>query len=90
SVPADTLRVNSALMMQAMLAQSDRLALMSPRQVEREIAAGLLVQLPLAVQHAPRRIGLIRRGDFLPTAAAQLVLDTLAEVAGRIDAQFRP
>lgn len=87
ALPADSLRVNSAWMTQTILAQSERLALMSPRHVEREIAAGLLVLLPLKVQHEPRRIGLIRRHDFLPTPAVQLVLDTLNRVANRIGAQ---
>ena len=63
-------RANSALMMQAMLQDSDRLALMSPRQVAREIAVGLLVELPLPVQHAPRQIGAMWRSGYLPTPAA--------------------
>jgi LysR family transcriptional regulator of gallate degradation len=86
-LPVDALRVNSALMMQAMLAQSDRLALMSPRQVRREMDAGLLVRLNLSVHHAPRAIGLVRRADYLPTPAAQTLLDQLTRVAGRIAAE---
>ncbi len=80
-VPADALRVNSALMMQALLAQGDRLALMSPRQVQRELAAGLLVQLPVTVRHQPRMIGIIRRAGHWPTSAAQTLLDALRAVA---------
>ncbi len=68
--PAGQVRANSALMMQAMLQDSDRLALMSPRQVAREMAAGLLVELPLPVQHAPRQIGAMWRTSYLPTPAA--------------------
>ncbi|MDD2925407.1 LysR family transcriptional regulator [Rhodoferax sp.] len=68
--PAQQVRVNSALMMQAMLCNSDRLALMSPRQVAREVAAGLLIELPLPVQHASRQIGVMWRSDYLPTPAA--------------------
>lgn len=80
-IPADPLRVNSALMMQALLAQSDRLALMSPRQVQAEIRAGLLVQLGVPVRHEPRMIGLVRRAGYLPTPAAQSLLDALRSVA---------
>lgn len=80
-IPADPLRVNSALMMQALLAQSDRVALMSPRQVHAEISAGLLVQLPVPVLHEPRMIGLVRRAGYLPTPAAQSLLDALRSVA---------
>jgi LysR family transcriptional regulator of gallate degradation len=68
------LRVNSAVMMQALLHDSDRLALMSPRQLEREVRAGLLVQLPLPVRPL-RTIGTIARADYLPTPAAAHLLE---------------
>jgi len=83
-IPADALRVNSALMMQALLARSDRLALMSPRHLQDEIRAGLLVELPVPVRHEPRMIGLVRRSDHLPTPAAQALLDALRRVARQI------
>jgi LysR family transcriptional regulator of gallate degradation len=88
-IPADPLRVNSALMMQALLAQGDRLALMSPRQIERELKAGLLVELSVPVRHAPRMIGVIRRVDYVPTPAAQSLFDALRSVAREI-AEDRP
>lgn len=81
-LPVDPVRTNSALMMQALLANSDRLALMSPRQVAHELAAGLLVLLPLPVQHARRRIGVMQRADYLPTPAATELLQAL-HVVGR-------
>ncbi len=74
-LPTSHLRVNSALMMQALLAQTDRLALMSPRQVRREIEAGLLRELPVQVQHAPRPIGMVLRADYLPPPGAGLLLE---------------
>lgn len=80
-LPADTLRVNSALMMQALLAHSDRLALMSARHVRREIDAGLLVVLDVPVRHAPRTIGMVHRCGYLPTPAAQYLFDALRSVA---------
>jgi LysR family transcriptional regulator, regulator for genes of the gallate degradation pathway len=79
--PADQLRANSALMTQALLADSERLALMSPRQVSREIAAGQLAELPLRVQHADRHIGVLWRTDYLPTPAATQLLDAIRQVA---------
>jgi LysR family transcriptional regulator of gallate degradation len=79
--PTDQLRANSALMTQALLADSDRLALMSPRQVERELASGQLALVPLNVQHATRRIGVLWRKDSLPTPAAAKLLDALRNVA---------
>lgn len=83
--PAGQVRANSALMMQAMLQDSDRLALMSPRQVAREIAAGLLVELPLPVQHAQRQIGAMWRTGYLPTPAVaqwQGILRQVGEALG--------
>ena len=82
--PPSPLRVNSALMMQSLLAQSDRLALMSPRHIQREIDAGLLVVLDVPVQHAPRAIGLLTRTDYLPTPGAQVLLDALRTSGRRI------
>ena len=84
-MPPSPLRVNSALMMQALLGQSDRLAMMATRQIRREIDAGLLVALPVSVQHEPRRIGVMQRTDLLPTPALRSLLDALAEVAEKID-----
>lgn len=83
-VPDNPLRVNSALMMQALLARSDRLAMMSLRQVQRDIRAGLLTRIPVEVRHEPRTIGVIRRADHLPTPAAQRLLDALRAVAADI------
>ncbi|PQA77351.1 LysR family transcriptional regulator [Rhodoferax sp. TS-BS-61-7] len=83
--PAGQVRANSALMMQAMLQDSDRLALMSPRQVAREMAAGLLVELPLPVQHAPRQIGAMWRTSYLPTPAAAQWQGILRQVGLALD-----
>lgn len=80
ALPAAALRVNSALMMHALLAESDRLALMSPRQVRREVQAGLLAVLPVPVEHRPRPIGLLLRADYLPPPGARLMLQTLREL----------
>lgn len=84
--PAGQVRANSALMMQAMLQDSDRLALMSPRQVAREIAAGLLVELPLPVQHAQRQIGAMWRTGYLPTPAAAQWQGILRQVGAALGA----
>lgn len=82
-VPAAGLRVNSALMMEALVTGGDRLAMMSSRQVARQAGAGLLAVLPVPLQHAPRRIGLTTRRDWLPApAAASLVAAMRAACAG--------
>lgn len=81
SLPAIELRVNSALMMQSLLMQSDRLAMMSPRQIQSEIQAGLLMVLPLAVPDAVRTIGLIRRSGILLTPGMSALLEACRQVA---------
>ena len=81
AMPVSQLRVNSALMMQSLLLQSDRLAMMSPRQIQREIEARQMVVLPLSVPHAERSIGLVRRADLLFTPAMQQLLTACHEVA---------
>lgn len=86
-LPASTLRVNSALMMQTLLAETDRLALMSPRQIRREIGAGLLVELPVPVSHPPRPIGMVLRADYLPPPGAQRLLMHLREQGALLAAQ---
>ncbi|MEK7345555.1 MAG: LysR family transcriptional regulator [Pseudomonadota bacterium] len=80
-LPDVPLRVNSSLMMQSLLLQSDRLAMMSPRQIQSEIQAGLLVVLPLAVPEAVRTIGLIRRSGMLLTPGMQAVLQACRQAA---------
>ncbi|WP_342618076.1 LysR family transcriptional regulator [Rhodoferax sp. GW822-FHT02A01] len=82
--PPDALHVNSALMMLAFLAEGDRLALMSPRQVARELEQGQLVELPLLVRHTPRRIGVMLRAGYLPTPAAAQLLDALRAAAATL------
>ena len=69
--PRAQVRANSAMLMQALVQDSDRLALMSPRQMARELAHGVLVELPLAVPQGQRTIGMVWRSDYLPTPAAQ-------------------
>lgn len=83
-LPVAQLRVNSALMMQSMLMQSDRLAMMSPRQIQSEIQAGLLVVLPLAVPEAVRTIGLIRRSGILLTPGMQALLEACRQVTSEM------
>lgn len=79
-MPPAQLRVNSALMMQSLLLQSDRLAMMSPRQIQSEIHAGLFVVLPLDMPLAVRTIGLIRRSGTLLTPGMQSLLQACRQV----------
>lgn len=85
SPPLASLRVNSPIMMQALLAASDRVALMSPRQVDSEVKAGLLRVLPVPVRHAARRIGITTRTGFLPPPGAKQLLDAFRAVSRQIE-----
>jgi LysR family transcriptional regulator, regulator for genes of the gallate degradation pathway len=69
--PPSQLQTNSASMMQAVLGLGRRLALMSPRQVQGDLVAGRLVELPLKVSHGERTIGVIARAGYLPSAGAE-------------------
>jgi LysR family transcriptional regulator of gallate degradation len=84
ALPPSPLRVNSALMMQTLLAETDRLALMSPRQVHRELRAGLLVELPVQVVHQPRPIGMVWRADYLPPPGAELLMERFRALGRRL------
>lgn len=70
-------QINSPTLIQASLLSSDRPALMSPRQVEHEIASGLLAVVPLPVRHAPRSIGFLVRDDLEPAPALRRFLEVL-------------
>ena len=83
-LPRGQLRVNSALMMQSLLMQSDRLAMMSPRQIQSELQAGLLAVLPLPMPQDARSIGLIRRSDLLLTPGMQTLLEACRQVAAQL------
>ncbi len=83
--PADSLRVNSPVLMMAMLGAGDRLALTSPRHVQAEVAAGLLCVLPVTVRHAPRRIGVMSRRDYLPPPGVQRLLEAMRAAAAHME-----
>lgn len=82
--PPASLRVNSPLMMMKLLAQSDRVAMMSPRQVDAEVRAGLLCVLPVPVRHAPRHIGLTRRSGQRPTPGVSHLVEAVRDIAAGI------
>lgn len=83
-LPTVELQVNSALMMQSLLMQGERLAMMSPRQIRAELQAGLLVTLPLPLPDAVRSIGLVYRENFLPTDSMKMLLNSCRSIAEEI------
>lgn len=88
--PDDSLRVNSPVLMLATLMAGQRLALMSPRHVQAEVAAGLLCVLPVVVRHTPRRIGVLSRRDYLPAPGARLLLQAMRTAVAQAIPSIKP
>lgn len=81
--PQGGVQVNSPALLQSMLLEGDGVALMSPRQLEREIAAGLLHVLPVRVPQSRRSIGLVMRSAFEPPAPLRELIDSLREASAQ-------
>jgi LysR family transcriptional regulator of gallate degradation len=73
--PQAQLQVNSPSVVRSLLLETDRIALLSPWQVDAELRSGQLVALPLALRAASRAIGVSTRrdGHLSPGALALLV-----------------
>ncbi len=71
---------SSLIVIRGLLMESDRLTLLSARQVEREIRHDMLEIIPFKVQQAPRSIGTTIRRDWRPTPTQALFLDLLRDV----------
>lgn len=67
--PRAPLEVNSPVVLQALLMDSNRLALLSRRQIIRGVSAGLLQVVPVPVKETSRHIGLTTRADADPSAS---------------------
>ena len=82
SIPSARLQVNSPAVVRSILLNSDRLALLSPLQVQAEIAAGQLMVLPLTLQGTQRSIGLTMRSDGVPSPSMMALRQLLRTSAG--------
>lgn len=78
--PKGPLEANSAVVVQALLMDSDRLALLSRRQVLREVSSGLLTVIPVDVKETARQIGLAIRKDADPGAGLRLFIDEIRKL----------
>lgn len=81
SPPHASLEVNSAMVLQALLLDSDRLALLSRRQIMRGMSAGLLSVLPVPVNDTARVIGLTTRRDSHLGAAMMTFVNEVRKLA---------
>ncbi len=75
--PSVALETTDLSIIREVLLESDMLTAISPHQFHREIRAGLLLRLPLALPQTRRQIGILRRPDDRPSPGAHLLLDEI-------------
>jgi len=83
--PSAAIECNSMDAARELLLGSDRVTLLSARQMSREIAAGLLVALPHPEGRITRPIGLTVRRNWHPTVAQQALIDALVRQGSAAD-----
>lgn len=71
------IETSSLVVLRGLLLKSDRLAILSRRQVTYEERNGLLTALPVSLQDPPRPIGLTLRRNWHPTRLQAAFLETL-------------
>ncbi|MCT7378140.1 LysR family transcriptional regulator [Chelativorans salis] len=79
--PKRILEVSSNVCMRASLLASDRIAMVSRRQIMIEEESGLLEVLPLELPDTARPIGLTLRSGWAPSLAQKILVDELVEAA---------
>jgi LysR family transcriptional regulator of gallate degradation len=82
--PSAQLQANSPSVVRALLLDSDRLALLSPTQVDYEIRRGLLVELPITLLDATRLIGVAMRRDGAPAPGTLALVAELRRLAASL------
>ena len=80
-LPTGTVECNSWVAARALLLASNRLMLLSARQVHQELQSGLLAVLPHPGGAVTRDIGLTHRRGWVPTAAQGRLLAELRQSA---------
>lgn len=85
--PEKLIESNSLVLIRDLLAESDRLALISMHQVEKEMAQGIVMKLDVAdlnPEQTLRTIGMTFRRDWHPTGTQSLLLDLLDKAASEM------
>jgi LysR family transcriptional regulator, regulator for genes of the gallate degradation pathway len=80
--PAAQLEANSPSIVRTLLLSSNRLALLSRRQIQHELRQGILVVVPVEVKLARRTIGIARLRNTEPSPGMLALLDSLRVVSG--------
>lgn len=87
--PKRILEVSSNVCMRASLLESDRIAMVSRRQIKIEQDSGLLEVLPLQLPDTARPIGLSLRRNWAPSLAQQALLEELTAAAANAPTSAR-
>lgn len=85
--PKQLIETNSLVMIRDLLLETDRLALVSAHQVEREVTAGAIATLKvdgLSRDYIIRSVGTTVRRGWHPTGTQSLFLDLLRQAADRM------
>jgi LysR family transcriptional regulator, regulator for genes of the gallate degradation pathway len=79
--PARYIEVDSMIVGRSLLFDTDSIAILSYFHVEHEVRWGRLATLPLPLPDAGRRIGILTKGDYLPTPFVTALITALSKVA---------
>ena len=71
--PNVTLETTDLTIIREVLLESDMITAISPRQLSREISAGMLARLPISLPETLRQIGMLRRENDYPSPGANLL-----------------
>jgi len=78
--PDVALETTDLTIIREVLLESDMITAISPRQLSREISAGMLVRLPISLPETLRQIGMLRRENDYPSPGANLLAEEMRAV----------
>jgi LysR family transcriptional regulator of gallate degradation len=81
AVPSLELQCNSTTIVRSLLVSSDRLALLSTRQIQQELQQGVLAVVPVPLRGTRRMIGLATLRDSVASPALLALLGNLRQLA---------
>jgi len=82
--PDVVVETSDLAVLRGVLLNGDLLTAISPRQLAYELAAGLLVVLPVPLPDTRRVIGITRRADSLAWPGARLLMEEIMERSGAL------
>lgn len=82
--PEGLVETGSQVLIRSLLADSDRLTMISRHQIQYELNTGLLVSIPFDLKEASRPIGITLRRGWRPTATQSRFVECLREQAAEL------